>query len=166
MATSKSPAKKLEAFRIVHNRYVKNAFDGGGARKYGGRWNSKGTPVIYTAESLSLATLEILVHLEDASVLNENFSYIKIEFPEMIVEIPDNSLFPKDWYKNPPNISTQIVGDQWVNEDISAVLRVPSSVVMQEYNYILNPAHKDFNKISIESPKKLIIDSRIVKNIQ
>ena len=156
----------LKAYRIVHNRYVKTAFDGKGASKYGGRWNSKGTAVIYTAESLSLATLEILVHLEDASVLTENFSYIEIEFTNKIVTTLDESLFPKNWYKNPPNLTTQKIGDEWVSKETSAVLKVPSSVIREEYNYILNPNHNDFEKIKINKPQKLIIDERIVDKIQ
>ena len=155
----------LKGYRISHNNYLKSAFDGEGARKFGGRWNSKGTAVLYISNTLSLAILEILVHLEDAKVLAENFSYIKIEFPGRICEAFDEALLPKKWYRDPPNSLTQKIGDKWVSSGKSAVLKVPSSVIPEEHNYILNPDHKDFSKISVSKSQKLFVDERIIKSL-
>lgn len=151
----------IYAFRIMQSKYLAMAFDGEGAKRYGGRWNSVGTRVIYTAGSLSLATLELLVHTEDYSVIFDCYSMIPIEFKESLAIDLDPNLLPKGW-NSPLVISqTQIIGDTWVSEMTSVVLRVPSAVTKRESNYLINPEHMDFNKITIGSPFDFKLDTRL-----
>jgi len=150
------------AWRIVSAQYQESAFTGDGAKTYGGRWNSKGVPVIYTAESLALASIEILVNLPSAKLL-DNYVKIPVHFEESLVqEIPFADL-PPDWDSRPVSQSTQIIGDKWVKEQRSTVLRVPSVVVPEEYVYLLNPIHPDFAGIEIGKPAAYHFDSRLVK---
>jgi len=150
----------LEAWRIVKARYAGGAFSGEGARLYGGRWNSPGVPVVYTAQHQSLAVLEVLVGLEDASVL-PRFVLFRIEFDERLVETLADADLPRDWRANPPPRATQRLGDAWAAEARSAVLNVPSAVVPAERVYLLNPRHPDFGAIAIEGPYPYAFDPRL-----
>ena len=150
------------AYRLVQARFVSRAFDGEGARLYGGRWNSKGTPMVYTSHSLSLAALELLVHLNSRQVLEERYRYLVIEFSGKLCR-QVNELFklPKDWAAEPAPESTKRIGDRWVREGKSAVLAVPSVVVKDEQNYLLNPRHPAFSDIRISKPKRFQFDPRL-----
>ncbi len=155
----------IQSWRIVHTDYMASAFDGEGARLTGARWNSEGIPVVYTAGSLSLALLEMIVHLEMKKLLNY-FKVIPIQFSSSLVQtIPLEKLSPF-WNATPPLYSSQHMGDQWVRENRSAVLCVPSAVVPSEINYILNPQHPEFSNISIGEPIDLPVDPRIVSRLK
>ena len=130
---------------------------------YGGRWNPAGIPAIYMAESLSLATVEILVHLEDDKLLYQRFVKIPVTFdPALILPILRNKL-PADWRSLPPAASTQRIGADWINQASSAVLKVPSTVVEEEHNFILNPNHPHFSKIKIGKPRRFEFDARLIE---
>ena len=149
------------AYRITQGKYAKTAFDGEGARLYGGRWNSVGTPLVYVASSISLATLELLVHLEDYSILEDRYVVIPITFPDRLVEeLPLESL-PSGW--NRPSLDTpaQALGDRWISEARSVALRVPSAVTPGEHNYLLNPQHPDFAKLTIGDATPFALDPRL-----
>ena len=103
------------------------AFDGEGARLFGGRWNSSGTSMIYTSENVSLATLEMLVHLQRALTLPA-YVLIACEFDAPIVE--DVASLPDDWRRDPAPPQLQAIGDNWAKKLSSAVLRVPSAIVV------------------------------------
>lgn len=150
----------LKAWRIVKAKHAGNAFDGEGARLFGSRWTSPGVRVVFASESLSLATLEILVHLQSSSVLASYVTFT-VEFPEDLVQNLDRSLIPKSWRNSPPSPQTQRVGDDWVRSALSAVLRVPSAIVVHEHNYLLNPLHGDFSKLVIHGPTPLDVDPRV-----
>jgi len=140
---------KRTAYRIVQARYAATAFDGEGARLNGGRWNSVGTSMIYTSSSLSLATLEMLVHTEDISVIYGRYVVIPVAFDASLVQQIEAEALPAGW--NAPQLiaETQLLGDKWIAGKSSAVLEVPSAVTENEANYLLNPAHSDFARISI-----------------
>lgn len=142
----------MRAWRISKARYAATAFDGEGARLNGGRWSSVGTRVAYASESVALATLEVLVGLQDTAVL-PSYSLIAIEFPEDIVETLDPTALPAAWNHHPPSPDTQRVGDLWVTEARSVVLKVPSAVVEAEHNYLINPQHPAFARVLIHAPK-------------
>lgn len=148
------------AWRIVKSKHVGNAFDGEGARRFGGRWNSPGTVVIYCSESLALAALELLVHLQSSDIL-EAYTAIPVTFPEAIVSTLDPGQLPANWRDYPPPVALQRFGDHWVASRRSAVLRVPSAVVEGEYNYLFNPTHRDFSQISIGEPQPFRFDPRL-----
>ncbi len=151
----------VSAYRITKTNHVANAFDGEGARLYGGRWNSIGTRIVYLAGSRSLATLEILVHVEDISTVEGQYSVIPVTLPEELIDrIPPLEL-PKGWSSPEPVTATQVFGDRWVSEERSLVLEVPSAVTNEEKNYLLNPKHPDFHQIGLGDPLPFRIDSRL-----
>ncbi|WP_249978051.1 RES family NAD+ phosphorylase [Vreelandella olivaria] len=143
----------MTGYRLIKKRWVGNAFDGEGARLYGGRWNSKGTPCVYLASSESLAMLEVMVHLEDYNLL-QRYTLFAVTFNESaVLSLPDDEL-PKDWQAEPAPESTSEIGDGWLASLSSLVLVVPSVVVPREVNYLLNPAHPDFEGI-VTSAKEI-----------
>lgn len=151
----------IQAWRIVKTRFSAEAFNGDGARLYGGRWNSVGIAMVYTAGSKSLATLELLVHL-DSSTLLPNYSICPVRFDDALVEVTDPSVLPRDWRQSPPPTSLQRFGDDWISRQSSVVLSVPSAVVPDEKNYLINPVHKDFKKLSIGTMEPFSLDSRLI----
>jgi RES domain-containing protein len=149
-----------EAWRIVKAKHAATAFSGDGAAKTGGRWNSRGVPVVYASSTKSLAALETLVHLNPPVP----FKYVafRLQFDAALVEnIPLNRL-PADWRVEPPPPSTKAIGDAWVREVKSAVLTLPSVIVPGELNYLLNPAHPAFKRISIGKPERFAFDPRLL----
>jgi RES domain-containing protein len=151
----------IRAWRISKTRYAGTAFDGEGARLNGGRWNSAGTRVAYASESVALATLEVLVGLQATAVLT-SYSLVGVEFPEGIVETLDPAGLPATWNHHPPSPETQSVGDLWVVEGRSVVLKVPSAVVEAEHNYLINPRHPAFADVLIHPPKPFQLDPRLI----
>ncbi|HSK74789.1 MAG TPA: RES family NAD+ phosphorylase [Pyrinomonadaceae bacterium] len=151
------------AFRIIKTKYVENAFDGEGARLFGGRWNSRGTPMIYTAESVSLAALEMLVHLENADLF-ASYSIIKIEFHENLTEKLDISNLPRNWKNSPAPKKLLQIGDEWIRSQTSAILQVPSAIIEKEFNFLINPLHSDFGQIKINLPEPFSFDKRLMKS--
>jgi RES domain-containing protein len=150
------------AWRIVKTRRARSAFDGEGARLHGGRWNSPGTPMVYTAESISLAVLELLVHLQ-ASPLLAAYSVISATFDDALVEALPRRALPSGWTQHPAPVRLQELGDRWAAERRSAVLRVPSAVVPAESNFLLNPKHPDFAKVRLGAPARFDFDRRLGK---
>ena len=147
-------------WRIVKEKYVNSAFDGEGARIYGGRWNSIGTPCVYSAESISLALLEILIHTESEALL-PHYSLIPSSFNEDVVSTLGALVLPENWSESMTMAQTQSIGDEWVESGQSVVLRVPSAITGMEWNYLLNPRHSDFARIEIGEPQKIPIDPRL-----
>ncbi len=151
-----------KSWRITKEKYASRAFDGEGARLQGGRWSSPGTPIVYTAGSQSLAILEIVVHLQQSEFLS-HYVVFELEFAEKMVEELDPALLPKNWRASPVPQANFAIGDRWIRNASSAVLRVPSVLVPSEFNYLLNPAHKDFSTIKIGSARPLDLDARLLK---
>lgn len=138
------------------------AFDGEGARRYGGRWNHKGTPVIYTAGSVSLAALEMLVHLEASQLLNA-YVCIPLTFDTTLCRRLDVASLSPNWRTYPASTSTRDLGAAWVQGAQSAILAVPSALVPTETNYLINPAHPDFSRLHIGSPEDFHFAPRLIK---
>lgn len=155
----------IRAWRLIKSRHAATAFDGGGARLYGGRWNSPGTLVAYASESVALATLEVLVHLQSTALL-ASYSLASLQFPEDLVEELDASAWPRRWRRFPAPPETQALGDRWVKDARSAVLRVPSVIIPAAYNFLLNPAHPEWAKTTIDPPQPFEFDSRLLKRIR
>lgn len=124
-----------------------------GAYHYGGRWNSPGQYVVYASGNVSLAMLEVLVHIDDAEALaRQAHVYGRLRFDEAQVAVLDEAALPADWNARPETVETQGIGDEWVARQETPVLAVPSVVVPaelrfeQEYlNYLINPRHPDFD---------------------
>jgi RES domain-containing protein len=152
----------IRAFRLCKTRHAATAFTGEGARLNGGRWNSPGNAVVYTSSSLSLATLEVLVHLEDPEVLGKRFSWTPLDIPPEMVETVKTESLPDGW-SEPSGRVSRTVGDAWLASYRSAALAVPSAVTPCEWNYLLNPAHPDFPKILIGRTQPFQPDPRLLK---
>lgn len=143
---------------MVKEKPAATAFRGEGAWLYGGRWNSAGTSVVYTSGSQALAALESLVHLNPPVIFK--YLAIPIEFDDALVE--KVAALPADWTEEPPPPATKSIGDLWVKEARSAVLELPSVIILGEPNYLLNPAHPDFQKIIIGKPQPFSFDPRLL----
>ena len=150
----------VRVWRITHRQYAESAFSGEGARFYGGRFNSEGVRAAYTSGSLSLSLLELLVQIDDRDYL-ENCVQFFADIPGDLIYKPTVNELPAGWDNIPYGQSAQKFGDRWLKDEHYAVLRIPSVVVPVEFNYVLNPAHRNFDKIEISRSKKVIFDPRI-----
>jgi RES domain-containing protein len=152
----------VTVWRLCTEQYGASAFDGEGARLFGGRWSPPGISLAYCAESRSLAVLEVLANLDaPASVSLRSWVFVSAEIPLDCIEKPER--FPVTWRQFPHARETQLFGRAWAREGRSAALRVPSAVVGGEFNYLLNPAHPDFARITIGQPEAFAFDPRLAR---
>lgn len=150
----------LVVWRLCAAKYAATAFDGDGARLYGGRWSPKGIAVNYTAESRALAVVEVLAQVDDRMRLVDlRWVLVSAELPEALIEKP--ARYPAEWRQFPRTLTTQAFGETWAKEARSVALRVPSAVVPGEFNYLLNPAHPDFARVKIARPEPFSFDPRL-----
>jgi RES domain-containing protein len=134
----------MQLYRLVHHKWAAQAFDGEGAKLYGGRWNSKGQLCVYTTGSEALAILEILVHLNNRTALKQyKLFQLTIAAEEVLSVNPAN--LPLSWQQQPANIDTARIGDSWLTQQASLALSVPSVIAPREYNILLNPLHPRFD---------------------
>ncbi|QYM94726.1 RES domain-containing protein [Dickeya ananatis] len=126
-------------YRLVKQTFVAQAFDGAGAKLYGGRWNSKGVPCVYLGGTIALCLLETLVHLRDVAMLPA-FSLLSVEVPDTLVMELSRDALPDDWRQDPPPDATRQIGDEWLASRVSLVLKVPSTLT-GEWNALFNPEH-------------------------
>ena len=144
-------------FRLGSSRYPAN--DGKGASLYGGRWNHKGTAVIYTAESRALCALEVLANADE---LADDYAVNPITIPDetKIISLSIADL-PVNWDAGEPTEATRDMGTAWAKKLSTAVLAVPSAVIPREWNYILNPAHPAFATFLFSEPEPFYFDHRL-----
>jgi RES domain-containing protein len=153
----------ITAWRLVKTRHLAHAFEGEGAHRFGGRWNSPGVAVVYVAESLALAALEVLVHAQDRAALVA-CSAIPVRFDERLVRVLPDASLPGNWNRSPFAAATQALGDEWARSAATAVLRVPSAVVSSEHIYVINPAHPAFRRVRIGRAAPFAFDARLVRS--
>lgn len=152
----------MRVFRLSKRKYSKE-LNGKGAAKSGNRWNSKGTEIIYTAESRALAMAEVAVHLTLAT-LPTDYVMIEIEIPDNIIIKEVNATdLDETWNNHPPNTTTQKIGDHFIHAMNECLLKVPSAVVQGDFNYLIHPYHKDFKKIKLVDITDFPFDKRILK---
>ncbi len=152
----------MKVFRIEREKYLDTTLEGlGAALTEGYRWNSLNTTLVYTAMSRALALLEVSVHLDLNEDLPLDRFFVEIEIPNdvAILELRLEDL-PENWDSKPPSLETQYIGDDFVKSLSAAILKVPSSVVPHEYNYLINPNHPDAKKIKVISKEHLVFDKR------
>jgi len=152
----------MTAWRIVKRSRARTAFSGEGARLYGGRWNSPGVAIVYTAGSQSLAALEMVVHL-DSSELLRNYVVFEVAIDESLVVKLEPSQLPRNWRADPPPRKVREIGDAWARAGTSAVLQVPSATLPAEHNFLLNPGHQDFPILVIGKPSSFRFDIRLAR---
>lgn len=147
-------------YRLTKPEYIKD-LSGIGASMYGGRWNKKGRPVLYTGESKEITLLETIVHTPP--MLIPKLAIATIEIPDNSIKNLNIKDLPKNWYTYPaPDILAEIA-DVWLQKSEFIALRVPSCIVHSASNYILNCAHKDYRKVKLISVKKFHFDTRLRK---
>jgi RES domain-containing protein len=150
-------------WRITTARFADSAFSGEGARLFGGRWNRKGLPLVYTAESRSLALLEMLVQDDP---LRARYVLIPARIPADVSQTTLNVAdLPEDWRSLSERDALQTIGNAWIQGGAHCVLSVPSAVVPAERSFLINPAHPDFIKIVIDPPEALETDMRLLRNL-
>ncbi|MBX8607764.1 RES family NAD+ phosphorylase [Pseudomonas cichorii] len=151
----------IHVYRLVKRKWLAQAFDGEGAKLYGGRWNSKGQACVYCAGSESLALLEVLVHLDNSSMV-QHYVMLELQIPKdrILKARPDN--LPVDWREEPAPPSTSSFGDAWLESGQSLALAVPSVIVPREFNYLLNVRHASFKSIVAKARElDFEVDSRL-----
>jgi RES domain-containing protein len=143
--------------RICSARYPKN--DGEGANLHGGRWNHKGTPMLYCAGTTSLCALEVLAH---SAALPKGMVLITAEVPdELTIEVLKDADLPPDWNASMQPTSTKEFGSWWAAKRRTPILSVPSTIVRHERNFLINPLHIDFSKIKFNAPVRFVFDPRL-----
>lgn len=150
----------LAAWRLVRSELAERAFDGEGARLFGGRWNPPGQPAIYTAGSRALAALEVLTHLP-RTLRTSAFVLYRVEFEEQAVEAVDPAALAPDWSAYPPPVSNQELGLAWLQRAGRLVLRVPSVLIPEESNFLFNPRHPLFGRLRPERERFFFFDPRL-----
>lgn len=151
----------IPCFRLCRARFAAGAYSGRGAADYGGRWNRPGIPVVYASSSLSLATLEYLVNI-DRNELPSDLVVIAAEIPDdVVVGRVDAHDLPVGWRSSPSPIKLKEIGEGWIRNAGTAVLLVPSAVIPQENNILLNPAHPQFARVLVGKPTRFVFDPRI-----
>jgi len=147
-------------YRITASKRASD-ISGKGAALYPGRWNKKGTPVLYTGESKEIALLENIVHIPPM---------MSPELDILTLEIPDNSIYeikaeelPPNWHQFPAPTVLSEIGQKWIDDKTNLALMVPSSIIHSAKNVILNCEHKDYTKVKIVDQRKFYFDSRLRK---
>lgn len=153
----------MRVWRIIPKLHLSQAFDGEGARRFGGRWNHLGTRVVYTSATLSLAALEFFVNL-DRDTEPDQLVAISADIPDDLrmghIDVSD---LPKNWRSYPVPEELQDLGTAWVATASTTMLVVPSAVIPDERNYLLNPAHPDFKRFRLNKPEAFHFDPRMWK---
>lgn len=153
---------KVTGWRIVPAAQAAKAFDGEGAKLYGGRWNSSGVAMVYASQHQSLAALEVRVHIDTTRKL-KTYKCFAFHFDDRLMERFRVNRLPKNWREEPPPPSLQQLGDNWVRSGSSVILGVPSVIIPNELNYLINPNHRDFGKLKIDAPTDFAFDQRLFR---
>ncbi|GGB07149.1 RES family NAD+ phosphorylase [Mucilaginibacter rubeus] len=147
-------------YRITKCNYAAD-LSGTGARLYGGRWNSEGKPMLYLASSRSLAVLEVLVHL-DPLIIPGNYCLTEIEVPDSKIITVEVEQLPADWRDITGPVILRELGDAFLKKQEYLLMKVPSSIVPAEFNYLLNPLHSDAFNIKLLKREPFSFDRRLI----
>ncbi|MBB6004957.1 RES family NAD+ phosphorylase [Arcicella rosea] len=153
----------MDVFRISKFKRARD-LSGFGASLKGQRWNRRGTSLLYTASHRSLALLEVLVHIGEYYP-EDDYAIITLDIPEHQVTILDSSILPKDWAKIFDAGVLASFTDHWLKKEQSIAFEVPSAIVPQETNYLINPLHPDFQDVKIKNIEKFTFDERFFKDV-
>ncbi len=158
MASTPEPS----AYRLDKAKWEALSFSGQGAALEGGRWNPAGVSVVYASQHLAMAAMEKLVHLTPGLGAKVRYLSFRIHFHEAAVETISREKLPSDWDAKPVSVSTQRLGAEWFASRRTAILQVPSAIIPSEWNFVLNPAHPDFTRITIEPAVPFAFDPRLL----
>jgi RES domain-containing protein len=149
----------MELYRIVYEKFTGRLFAPG----FSGRWNEEGQFVVYTASNRSLASLENMVHKMGQGVLGASFIMVVLELPDGLpVTTIHRQELPEDWKLESSYGLTQPIGSAWYEAGRTVLLKVPSAVVPEEYNVVLNARHPDFSRVQIRQQEPFRYDHRFV----
>jgi len=149
------------AWRICQSRWATTAFSGAGAAEFAGRWNSPGRKAVYCASTRALAAMEILANVEEKSILRKaSFVAIAVDIPEDLVFLPKT--LPGDWRRTPVAPGPRKFGDKFLDRGRYPAMRVPSVVILGEFNFVLNPLHARFADLKIGHPEIFRFDPRVI----
>jgi len=149
-------------FRLAKSRYAMD-LSGHGAELSGGRWNYKGTRMLYTSDSRALCTTEIAVHVP-MGIIPEDYKLVTIEIPdEMKFDTVHINKLPRGWNRFPYAHQTRKIGEAFIKKGMFLMLKVPSAVVQGDYNYLINPGHPEFKRIKIVRTEDFHFDSRFFR---
>ncbi|HQF39342.1 MAG TPA: RES family NAD+ phosphorylase [Opitutaceae bacterium] len=151
---------RISAWRLVRAELATHAFEGEGARLYGGRWNPPGWSAVYAASNRALAVLEVLAHLPKP-LRNAAFALHRVEFDETELETLGADTLPGDWTQFPPAAGTQEAGRRWLERGERAVLAVPSVLLPEERNFVFNPRHPAFAQLRPHRERLFFFDPRL-----
>ena len=146
-------------YRLSKAQYAQD-LSGKGAELVGGRWNSRGNAMLYTSQSIALCVTEIAVHVP-LGILPKDYQLIHIEIPDE--DLLEMKRLPKDWQSFPHSNSTQMIGDKFLKEHKHLVFKVPSAAVQGEFNFLINPRHKNFNQIKIVKIEGFNFEERLFR---
>ncbi|MBA9079593.1 MULTISPECIES: RES family NAD+ phosphorylase [Rufibacter] len=150
----------MRVYRLSKGLY-KNDLSGRGAELAGGRWNSKGTALLYTCESRALCTTEIAVHTP-LGIVPSDYWLITLEIPDALPFLEfERTLLPPDWKTFPHPNATQLLGDTFAREGKFVAAKVPSAVVQGDHNYLLNPRHPEFRQVQLVASEPFPFDERL-----
>lgn len=153
----------MKAWRICKAKWETAAFTGRGSEKAGGRWNPKGLPMVYASEHLSLAALEVFVHVDPEDMPDDLVS-VCIELPDTVsTERIDVADLPKNWRNTPAPPALKDLGQKWLTSQASLALVVPSAIVPVECNILLNPLHPEMKSLTPTSGEPFHFDPRMFK---
>jgi RES domain-containing protein len=148
------------AWRICHASRAGTAYSGAGAAEFPGRWNSAGRKMVYCATTRALAAMEILANVEEKSILRKaSFVAIEVEIPDGLIFLPRT--LPDDWRRTPVPPDTRKFGDKFLDGGRHPAMRVPSVVVLGEFNFVLNPLQAGFADLKIGRPEIFQFDPRV-----
>lgn len=149
----------MKVYRLCKSKHAED-FSGYGAKLSGGRWNSKGVPAIYASESIALCTAEIAVHIP-LGIIPDDYVLVTYKIPEDVITSIHLDDLPEKWNSYPHSNSTRKIGDTFLQHKEHLVLRVPSAVVPQEFNFLINTDHKDITSIKILDVEPYNFDVRL-----
>jgi RES domain-containing protein len=146
-------------WRLCRAVHAAGAFSGEGARRYGGRWNSRGVPMVYCSSSLALAAIELFVHLDPTQAPSDLVA-ISATMPEgEPARAVAQEELPQDWWAD--SAATRGLGDAWIGDGSSLALRVPSVPIRSEWNVLVNPLHPRMAELRIDPPQPFVFDARM-----
>lgn len=152
----------MQIWRLCRAKFAAQAFNGEGARRFGGRWNSPGVPMVYASSSLALAAIELFVHLEP-NLQPDDMVAIAATLPEgEPAEKLAPETLPADWWTDDFE-PLRAIGDTWIREKRSLAIEVPSAALRVEWNVLLNPLHPRIAEIQIEKPQPFHFDARMFR---
>lgn len=151
----------VSAYRIVAPRWVDDAFSGEGALKYGGRWNSPGQPMVYCGGTRALAALEMLVHLTTPQSRTKPYKLLELKIPANLIDHYPATALPLNWRRTPASKPTMEIGDDWLLHGKNPAISIPSILIPEERNLLLNPLHPEFRNLKVLAAVDFSFDSRL-----